>query len=500
MSSTEASGGNTAVRLLLRLAFLCVPAAGFLLLSAGGVAAGETPSAPGLLPGAEVPAGPVGLFVGDAPHFSYLDQVVSYAVAGSKPVALIDGGSRLADISADELRGVGDLILYGPLPGGASSSQAAILQGFVRNGGLLFVDAGDAPSLTTDLVRSVPALLPVTGSYASAIGGQWNFELATPPLMRDLDPKKWSPPVFAGGQPWGIQRPTGTNTGSTVLLRAQGEPVLVSKRYGSGSVIWSGLNLPYHIGSFSNGTEARFLVRLLDASSPAVARGGTVQLLTVGPYRLVGRLEGVVAGLIVTGIHGTIGLPGSSWSATIGRLRVACYPLGTSACYLAIPPGTDETIEIDYHHSGLATPASDAIVALALVAALALPLLLSTRSGSRRLSSLLNRSLTYRRYAAGDAARAEMVSALRSPDVTMRLSALEIMSAYSISPPWDEVLANLARRDPSERVKDRLAGFVTLRQWEPVASEEMRWLRAWAAERQRRSPDLVSRAIPEGVR
>ena len=314
--------------------------------------------------------------------------------------------------------------------------------------------------------------------------------------MRDLDPRKWSRPVFSVGQPWGIQQPAGTNPGSTVLLRAHGEAVLVSTRYGAGRVIWSGLNLPYHIDGFSNRTEARFLLSLLGTSSPAAAHGGGVQLQSVGPYRLVARLEGVVTGLVVTGIHGTIALLGSSWSATIGGLTVACYPAGTSACYLPIPPGASGSLEIDYHHSGLATPANSAVDVLALGVALALPFLLSTRSARRRLA----RSSWWQRYGSKEAVRAEMISALRSPDVEVRLSALEAMPMYSISPPWDEVLANLAQGDPSDLVKDRVAGFVALRQWEPVASEEMRWLRSWAAERQRGSADLVAREIAGDAR
>jgi len=105
----------------------------------------------------------------------------------------------------------------------------------------------------------------------------------------------------------------------------------------------------------------------------------------------------------------------------------------------------------------------------------------------------------WRRYEGKEAAKAEMISALQSPGVELRLSALEAMSMYSTSPPWDKVLANLARGDPSELVKDRLAGFVALRQWEPIMTEEMRWLRSWAAERQRSSHGLA-RAIPGDAR
>jgi hypothetical protein len=485
---------------LLRLVCLCIPAVGFLLLSAASAAANETPSAQGPLPSAEIATFPVVLFVGDAAHFSYLTQVASNAGAGPLPVAFINGGPDLADISADELRGVGGVVLYGPLPDGASPSSAAILEAFVRNGGSLFVEAGDTPSLTTGLVSSVSALLPVTGgTYAGAVGGQWRFGSAQSPLMRNLDPDKWSPPVFAGRQPWGIQQPIGTNTGSTVLLRASGQPVIVSKRYGAGRVLWSGLNLPYHIVNFSNRTEARFLLGLLADSPPAAARAGVVQSWAVGPYRLLGRLQGVVTGLVVTGVHGTIGLPDSSWSGTIAGQTVACLPVGTSACYLPVPPGAGGSFEVDYRNSGLATPVDDAVVVLAVAVALALPFLLSTRRARRRLASLLSMYSPWRSSVEKEAAEAEMISALQSPAVTVRLSALEAMSMYSISPPWDEVLANLARTDPSELVKDRLAGFVALRQWEPVASEDMRWLRSWAAERQRSSPVPVTSVISGDV-
>lgn len=89
-----------------------------------------------------------------------------------------------------------------------------------------------------------------------------------------------------------------------------------------------------------------------------------------------------------------------------------------------------------------------------------------------------------------------MISALQSSDIEVRLAALESM--YSISPPWDEVLANIARGDPSELVKDRVARCIALRQWEPVVSEEMRWLRLWAAERERRNRDLAATMTPGG--
>lgn len=485
------------MRLLLRLlpACLCILTAGLLLLPCGSAMANEVPSAEDPTPSAEIPRVSVVLFIGDALHFSYLTQVASTADAGPMPLALIDGGSDLADISANELRGVGALVLYGPLAGGMPRSAAATFEDFLRHGGSFFVDAGDAPSLITDLAQ-VPVLLPVTGAQPSTVNGQWELESAKSPLMRDLDPEKWSPPVFSAGEPWSVQLPTGTKTGSTVLLRAHGQPVLVSVRYGAGNVIWSGLNLPYHIDSFSNRTEARFLLGLLRMSSPTDARGGSVQLLAASPYRLVGRFEGVVTGLIVTGIHGTIAIPGNSWSATIGGVTVACLAVGTSACYLPIPPGANRSFEVDYHHSGLATPVNGATDILALAVALVLPFLLTTRRARRRIASLLDSSSFWRHYGAEEAARARMISALQSSDIEVRLAALESM--YSISPPWDEVLANIARGDPSELVKDRVARCIALRQWEPVVSEEMRWLRLWAAERERRNRDLAATMTPGG--
>ena len=50
---------------------------------------------------------------------------------------------------------------------------------------------------------------------------------------------------------------------SGVILANKGIPLIVSQKYGQGEVIWSGMNLPYHLTTYKNLEEAKFFRNLM---------------------------------------------------------------------------------------------------------------------------------------------------------------------------------------------------------------------------------------------
>jgi len=143
------------------------------------------------------------------------------------------------------------------------------LADFVKAGGKLFLETGSdvKESNSQNLpVSGLPEVFPVTSTRRGDLGNTWKIEIEDSNLLKNINPQKFDPLVYQDG-PWYLSYadPTATKTGAQVILTQKDKAILVQEKLGQGQVLWSGINLPYHIKSYNNIEEGKLFQVLLNS-------------------------------------------------------------------------------------------------------------------------------------------------------------------------------------------------------------------------------------------
>lgn len=166
-------------------------------------------------------------------------------------------------VNSESLNDMDAVILYG-YSGGKRSSWGE-LEEYVKNGGKVFIETGATVEQTDSQNLELPALFPVNKTSKKEIGVSWQLKAADP-QFRKIKLKDFGDPVIES-KPWLFSLPEGLRQNAQSIITSQDIPLIASWKYGSGEVIWSGMNLPYHISTYKNMEEANFLKALLERLS-----------------------------------------------------------------------------------------------------------------------------------------------------------------------------------------------------------------------------------------
>src|SRR3989344_1157905 len=140
------------------------------------------------------------------------------------------------------------------------------LSRYVSAGGKVLIDTG---SETRESARlNLPELFPFLDAQRQGLGSQWEITASSDPVFSGVDFEAFSPPTWEDGE-WKFSYPVSeVDAKAEVLLFQRGKPVLVRYPLGEGTVLWSGMNLAYHVHANTNVMESRLLVNLLDELVP----------------------------------------------------------------------------------------------------------------------------------------------------------------------------------------------------------------------------------------
>ncbi len=174
----------------------------------------------------------------------------------SRQYILVRGPEYIDDLSAAELAGFDGVYLY-TYRYRDFDRAFGLLEQYVANGGNLIIDTGfECPESGS---THLPEFFPVNETVRSPLGKEWKFKVSEDPITGGIDFSAFSPPVHVGDEPWTHSyAPSDRNVKpwANVILWNQGHPVIVIGTYGEGRVVWSGLNLPYHVATYKNLEEA----------------------------------------------------------------------------------------------------------------------------------------------------------------------------------------------------------------------------------------------------
>lgn len=182
---------------------------------------------------------------------------------GSRKLVIINGPEKIDDWSLADFQKFDGIFLYAYSARRPDASWEIIRQ-YIERGGKVFIDTGgDVRETAGD---NLPAVFPVRATKKGSLGKDWDFKAGGSPLTEAVNFADFDPPLIDGSE-WGISYAENekTEAGSRVILFNHGKVVMAEKSLGEGKVIWSGINLPYHLAYyFNNKSEREFFLKILE--------------------------------------------------------------------------------------------------------------------------------------------------------------------------------------------------------------------------------------------
>lgn len=180
----------------------------------------------------------------------------------SRYVIPIYGKEHIDDYSLAELKQFPLIFLY-DYKFHQSKKAGKLLKKYVEAGGSLIIEANKNIEEKREILEKLE-VWPVEEVKKTDFGKEWQLTSAGNygGILTDVDFAKFAPAVFAQ-DPWGIAYASQIKDWAKPVVYDNGEPVIVAGELGKGRVIWSGMNFPYHIVTYNNEEEAKFIGKMI---------------------------------------------------------------------------------------------------------------------------------------------------------------------------------------------------------------------------------------------
>ena len=299
------------------------------------------------------------LVIGSDQAYGYLLHALSLSDMDSTSLIPVRGGGALDGHALSELRQFDLVVLYGYQADDLARTFAR-LDEYVRAGGNLVIEANNSPLATA---VSPPAPIPGTSIQSAQIGPAWNLSVADPQIAGGIDLGSFAPATYNGG-PWGISYipQASISAWAHPVLLSDGRPVVVAGTLGSGHVLWSGMNLPYHAASTVNREESRLLGNAIAWTAPTERPPPDFKAEFVNPKLRRVTVDSAGAGVLLKENW----VP--NWVATVNGRAAPIYRAGPDFMYVPIATGSATPAIVEFRFTRtLVEWTGDAISALAVI-------------------------------------------------------------------------------------------------------------------------------------
>ena len=260
---------------------------------------------------------PTFLYIGDPANYELFFRDLSYSGFDSRSAVTIDGGGYIDDFSAGDLARFDAVVLYGARAHTASRA-ADLLTTYVKSGGGLIVDGGG------------DAAVGVTASSSREVKGDWAFQAESSPVTDGIDFSAFGPPQYDGG-PWTVAAAARLEPWAQPVLTSGGQPVVASGQLGAGRVVWSGLYLIFHVDSYRNAEESRFLAGAMAWVARRSPAEPTANARLDGPEQLTVEASSAAHGVLFKVSYF------DRWHAYVDGAEATIYRAGPGFMYVMLP-------------------------------------------------------------------------------------------------------------------------------------------------------------------
>lgn len=203
----------------------------------------------------------IGIFASDGGYETIVRSLAATNL-NSRILIPIKLGKMLDKISSRDLEAFDTLILYDY--DYKNKNVFKKLAEFVKQGGSLILDSGVETKESDNRKIELPEIFPFVQLERKGLGTEWDLLINQDELIKSIDIQKFSPPLFDDSE-WKFAYPDSDSTRNNeeILITNQAKPVLTLGNLGKGKILWSGMNLFYHVSRFNNLDEGIFLKNII---------------------------------------------------------------------------------------------------------------------------------------------------------------------------------------------------------------------------------------------
>ncbi len=141
-----------------------------------------------------------------------------------------------------------------------------LLAKFAKNGGKIFIDTGAESKESRS--KKLPEVFPINSSNREGYGKNWEFKVAEDSISKDIKFEDFGPLIFNDGE-WKLaSSDESVRSNAKVILEHKGKPIIVRYPFGRGEIVWSGINLLYHMNQYKNQQEMKFFTNIVKELVP----------------------------------------------------------------------------------------------------------------------------------------------------------------------------------------------------------------------------------------
>lgn len=276
---------------------------------------------------------PAILFVGDNKGYENFIRSIAMMNLNSKVLIPIKGPTSINDLASEDLKTFTSIILYQ-----YQGDDFKKLERFVKDGGNLFINT------SWDYLpkNKLPKVFPIESLTTKESSRDETWQKQTDAIVKDIDLQKFSQLSFQGG-PWKFSFATRDKLRpwSSSYLELNNQIVVAGGTLEKGTIIWSGLNLPFHIVDNNNYEEAKLFANILNQLiKPSNSSNVIYQIERQRPEKII------VTAQKASGIYFKENYD-NGWTAKINNKKTRIYKAGLEFMYIPIKD-SEVNAQIEY--------------------------------------------------------------------------------------------------------------------------------------------------------
>lgn len=184
----------------------------------------------------------------------------------SQKIIPVKGKEYIDDYSLEELNNFSLVFLY-EYKYHNRKKAFQLLDDYVKMGGGLIIEGTSSPEvIKKEFDLSFPDPWPLNRLDLDNRKDDWNFVSPQNQFKESIDFDKFDPPLYEKTEPWKviIAPETYLKDNTQVILTTDKTSVVLAREHGQGRVVWMGMNLPFHIATFHNQEELKFLKNIME--------------------------------------------------------------------------------------------------------------------------------------------------------------------------------------------------------------------------------------------
>ncbi|MBI3486292.1 hypothetical protein HY025_05145 [Candidatus Daviesbacteria bacterium] len=208
---------------------------------------------------------PAVLIISDFPAYEQVWRMLAGENLNSKYVVTVNKDKFIDSYNKKDLENFDAVILH-DYDYKNKQKSFDMLKDYVQKGGKLFIDTGG--EVKDSESNDLSDFFPFKETQRKELTTSWDLKPEEDPITHGIDFSKFGPPIF-NKNPWKFSYPKEISDSSVkILLKNHNKPILITKNLGSGKIIWSGMNLPYHYVQYTNQEESKFFRQILTQLIP----------------------------------------------------------------------------------------------------------------------------------------------------------------------------------------------------------------------------------------